>query len=289
MIILKNNYLTVEISKHGAEIKSIKDMDGTEFVLDDEKHWKYSVPHLFPVVGTLQNGELIHEGKHYPMPRHGIARTSEFDVISTTEKMAVFSLRYSDETQKAYPFMFELVVTYKINGKAILVQYHVRNLDDRKISFSLGAHPAFLAPRNQGEVFTDYFLEFETLEDLNLIPINQESGLLLRNRIPMAKNTKIINLEKTLFNGDALIFQGLKSKYLMLKNRKNSKMVRFDFSEFPFLGIWTTLGDSPMICIEPWAGHADYVDFYGEFCDKEDNISLEVGSEKSYQYVMEIM
>lgn len=289
MTILKNNYLTVSIEQFGAEIKSILDMDGTEYILNDPKYWRFSTPHLFPIVGTLQHGEFTHEGVHYPLPRHGFARNSNFDLIESDDKKAVFSFQYSEETLKVYPFKFALIVTYTLDGRALSISYTVKNLDDKEILFSLGAHPAFLAPREKGERFTDYFLEFETFEDFNLIPIDMKSGLLKRNTMPMAKNTKVINLDKTLFNNDALVFHGLKSKYLSLKNRKSSKTVKFNFEEFPFLGIWSDLGNSPFVCIEPWVGHADYDDFYGDFKDKEDNVTLATGAENSYRYTIEIL
>lgn len=289
MTILKNNYLTVMIEQYGAEIKSILDMDGTEYILNDSKYWRFSTPHLFPVVGALQNGEFIHEGVRYPMTRHGFARNCNFDLIEADDKKAVFSLQYNEETLKAYPFKFALFVTYKLDGRAISITYTVKNLDDKEIVFSLGAHPAFLAPRENGELFTDYFLEFETFEDLDTIPIDMKSGLLKRNTMPMAKNTKIINLDKTLFNNDALVFHGLKSKHVSIKNRKNSKTVKLNFEEFPFLGIWSDFGNSPFVCIEPWVGHADYVDFFGEFKEKEDNVTLHQGAENTYRYTIEII
>ena len=89
MTILKNNYLTVMIEQFGAEIKSILDMDGTEYILNDSKYWRFSTPHLFPVVGALQNGEFIHEGVRYPMTRHSFARNYNFYVNQPSVKSTV--------------------------------------------------------------------------------------------------------------------------------------------------------------------------------------------------------
>jgi galactose mutarotase-like enzyme len=152
----------------------------------------------------------------------------------------------------------------------------------------VGAHPAFLAPRDKKESFTDYYLEFEHPEDLVTMGLDAQTGLLKRNHRPFGKNVTRIDLDKSLFQEDALIFQNLKSDYLSLKSRKSNKEVRFHIHEFPFLGLWTTTGSAPFICIEPWVGHADYEDFHGEFMEKEDNVMLSPGASATHTYIIEI-
>lgn len=288
MVILKNTYLSIEIREAGAELFSIKDMDGTEFLMNDKRYWNYTAPHLFPVVGALYNGELRHKETPYPVKRHGFARNMDFNLLESSESHAVYELKSSEETLSMYPFPFSFRVIYKLDGKSVSISYEVRNTGEEKMAYSVGAHPAFLAPRSTADAFTDYYLEFELFEDLSSIAINPKSGFLQRNRIPMGSNVKVINLTKDLFKEDALIFHNLKSEYISLKNRKDNKEVRFHMSEFPFLGIWTSLGDAPFICLEPWAGHADYDDFYGEFLEKEDNVLLEPGETRTHTYIMDI-
>ncbi len=288
MKVLKNTYLIMELSEQGAELISIKDMEGQEYLLRDEKYWGYSAPHLFPVVGALNQGQLIHEEKSYPVKRHGFARNMPFTVIDQSENKISFLLESSEETLSMYPFHFRFIVEYTLEGKKITISYKAENTGEKDLGYSVGAHPAFLAPRAENESFTDYYLEFQHTEDLFTIAIDTKTGLLKRNKAHFGKGIKTINLKKSLFSEDALIFSNLKSEYMSLKSRKSNKEVLFHINEFPFLGIWTTLGNSPFICIEPWVGHADFEDFQGEFLEKEDNVILKPKEMKAHSYSIEL-
>ena len=60
--------------------------------------------------------------------------------------------------------------------------------------------------------------------------------------------------------------------------------MRFKFSGFPYLGIWSKNQSSEFICIEPWFGLADSVDATGELAEKEGIINLEPNKEFSCKY-----
>ncbi len=289
MAILKNTYLKIETISQGAELKSIKDMDGVEYLLDDHQFWGYTSPHLFPSIGALRNQEFTHKGETYALKKHGFARNMDFSIVSQDDKQITYEIQSTEETLKNYPFPFTLQVQYILDGKRITVKYTVKNKGEEEMAFSLGGHPAFLAPRSEDHKFIDYYLEFEEYEDLESIAINLDNGLLKRNTILIGNNVKILELDKRLFTIDTLLFKDLKSSYISLKNRKDNKEVRMTISEFPFLGIWTTLGSSPFICIEPWVGHPDYEDEQGDLLEKEDLPHLGAYEEKSYTYHMDIL
>ena len=66
----------------------------------------------------------------------------------------------------------------------------------------------------------------------------------------------------------------LKSKSVILKdNGKN--ILRFNFEQFKYLGIWSAIGEAPYVCLEPWYNTPDYVNSTIEFEDKKDIIKLE--------------
>ena len=51
MELIKNDQLTLEISSLGAELQSIKDANGNEYLWDgDEQYWNRHSPILFPIV-----------------------------------------------------------------------------------------------------------------------------------------------------------------------------------------------------------------------------------------------
>ncbi|HET8828083.1 MAG TPA: aldose 1-epimerase family protein, partial [Pelobium sp.] len=169
MVILENNFLKVEISSKGAEIHSIiNKANGTEYIWQANPDvWAFHAPNLFPVVGGLKDNILNVEGKQYPLGRHGFARHVTYRRIESAPLQAIFEYRYDEETLKAYPYKFEFQVIYHLEEKALRVSYKVINMDEGDIYFSVGAHPAFNVPFNEGEKFEDYYIEFSAEEELH--------------------------------------------------------------------------------------------------------------------------
>ena len=61
---IQNNFLTVQVKNAGAELCSIKDKAGTEYLFDaNPAYWGRSAPVLFPFVGSLKNKSFVYEGK----------------------------------------------------------------------------------------------------------------------------------------------------------------------------------------------------------------------------------
>ena len=83
-----------------------------------------------------------------------------------------------------------------------------------------------------------------------------------------------ISLSHSLFYGDALVFKNLAAGKLRLMSDKTTHGWEFDFSRFPFLGIWAAKG-ADFVCIEPWAGIADSVDHNQRLENKEGVLCLE--------------
>ena len=72
---IQNNFLTVQVKNAGAELCSIKDKAGTEYLFDaNPAYWGRSAPVLFPFVGSLKNKSFVYEGKSYQMGQHGFAQ-----------------------------------------------------------------------------------------------------------------------------------------------------------------------------------------------------------------------
>ena len=79
---IKNDQLTVEISAHGAELKSIKDADGNEYLWDgDKEFWGGQSPLLFPIVGGLWKNTYRIGDKEYTLSRHGFGKLVDFQLL----------------------------------------------------------------------------------------------------------------------------------------------------------------------------------------------------------------
>ena len=281
---LQNDELKITVADHGAELKSITGNDGTEYLFDgNPKWWKYTSPVLFPIVGKLVNGKYRAEGKEYELPGHGFARISDFQCIREDNDEIVFRLNWSADTLKVYPYKFSLDISYILKNNSVAVVWLVKNLDNKPIYFSIGAHPALKCPIVDGENFDDCYLQFNKEENSSRILL-LPSGPLSRDRVPTLSG-KTLDLNYELFKGDALVFDDLKSDEISICSKKSSKKITVQAKGFPYWGIWTPdKGGAPFLCIEPWHGHADFADFSGDLTSKDGINKIEVGQSFGTNY-----
>jgi galactose mutarotase-like enzyme len=277
MVIIENENIRASINPFGAELVSLLKLDGkTEYMWDaNPAFWGKTSPVLFPIVGGLKNDTYFYDGNEYKLPRHGFARTMLFEVESQNSFSAVFLLKNSIETEKVYPFAFELRLIYTLYGNELELKYQITNPDAKVLLFSIGGHPAFKCPIENGLTYEDYCLEFDENEDLERWPLNTE-GLVLNEPLEISKNTNTILLNKELFYEDALVFKHLKSNGVTLKSKNSSKQLKFEFKNFPYLGIWAAK-NADFVCIEPWCGIADSADTTQNLEEKEGINHLNTG------------
>lgn len=267
---LENKYVTASIKSLGAELCSFKlKKDGTEYLWQaDPGYWGRHAPVLFPIVGRLVDNEYNLDGKVYQLSQHGFARDMEFVLRESDDQHVVYQLLANETTLEKYPSKFELLIEYTLKGHELTVAYKVKNQDDKKMYFSIGAHPGFRCPLQSGECFEDYYLEFSKKETANKYKL--EDGFISDQMEIVLNNENIIPLSYYLFKDDALVFKGLQSDAVTLKSHKSNKTVMMKFAGFPYHGIWSKPeGGAPFICIEPWYGVADKIGGKKEFTEKE--------------------
>ena len=256
---LQNEFLNIGVKPLGAELCSIRNAEGAEYVWQaDPAVWGRHAPVLFPMVGKLRDGRYELNGKTYEMTPHGFARDKEFNLTEQNDNSLVYQLLPTAETRACYPCEFDLQITYRLIENALSIGYAVHNTDSSPMPFSIGAHPAF----NLHGPIDECFLEFEKSETLNTCLLGQK-GLLSTETAPVLKNSQLLPLSKTLFNRDALIFLDAKSKKITLGAKNSPRRLTVEFAGFPELGIWSKPG-APFVCIEPWFGTADPETPYGE-------------------------
>lgn len=274
-IVIENEKIRAIINPLGAELVSLlKIDDNTEYMWDaNPAFWGKTSPVLFPIVGGLKNDTYFYEGNEYKLPRHGFARTMNFEVESQSQNSVVFLLKNNIETEKVYPFEFELRLNYSLKANKLELKYQITNPDSKALLFSIGGHPAFKCPIENELNYDDCYLEFNQNENLERWPLSAE-GLVLDIPIEISKNTNKLILTKELFYEDALVFKHLKSDCVTLKSKKSPKQLKFEFKNFPYLGIWAAK-DADFVCIEPWCGIADSADTNQNLETKEGIISME--------------
>ena len=105
MVELKNEQLSVVVSEKGAELQSIKDAHGKEYLWQaDPKYWNRHSPILFPIVCSVNDETYRVDGKEYHLPRHGFARDATFKLIAQSQRKVTFVLESSEATKKVYPY-----------------------------------------------------------------------------------------------------------------------------------------------------------------------------------------
>jgi galactose mutarotase-like enzyme len=266
---LQNDRISVGVKPLGAELFSLQDkQSGREYMWGaDPAYWGKTSPVLFPIVGTLRDNKYKYGNKEYSLPRHGFAREMPFELRSTTETSATFTLVNSKETLVKYPFPFRLDIGYTLEGTSLIVTYHVYNEGDHEMYFSLGAHPAFAVPVTTGLHYEDYHLQFNHREIAPRWRIDG-AGLIEPVATPCLDHSDQLNLRKELFYKDAIVLKHLSSNLVSLRHKTDQHGFDFRFEQFPFLGIWAAK-DADFICIEPWCGIADSTHHDYELTTKE--------------------
>lgn len=275
---LENNILKIAVDTHGAELSSIFNKNENKEMLwqGDPQFWGRKSPVLFPVVGKYKNGKTTYEGKEYYSGQHGFARDSEFTLSEITENKISFELLSNEETLKQYPFRFRLVCSIELNNDRIIVGWTVENIDNKKIYFSIGAHPAFYCKKSE----TVLSMNGENLK-YNLI---NSDGLYTAPKYDI--ENKFV-LHDSIFDNDALIIENSEvSEISLIDNDKKYLTVKFDAKVF---GIWSpTKKNAPFICIEPWYGRCDAEDYESDITEREWSNSLDAGETwyKEYEIIV---
>lgn len=271
---IKNEKLTLTVSESGAEIQSLCDAGGFEYIYDGSGVWNKRAPILFPIVGRLKNETYTYRGKEYTLPGHGFASRMDFETVKDDGSELLFRLADSEQTRRNYPFSFELLAGFRLDGGTVSVTYTVNNTGDGEMYFSVGAHEGYRCPMAPGEQFTDYRLIFEKRETQQAAAT--VGPLLGLSRYPFLEDTDTVRLRYSYFVPDAVVLLGQQSHKLTLKSDISGRGVEVCFPDFPMLGIWTKPG-APFLCIEPWCGVCDPVDSDGDITKKFGINRLEPG------------
>ena len=104
------------------------------------------VPILFPICGNLPDNTYQHQGRNYSLKQHGFARDLPWQVSKqSTETAASLTLELNSNqaTRQVYPFDFQLIFTYQLQGNSLKIHQKVINLSLEKMPFSIGFHPYF--------------------------------------------------------------------------------------------------------------------------------------------------
>jgi len=290
MFQLSNEVLKISVKPKGAELCEIASVKNDKQFMwhADPDIWGSFAPNLFPVIGSLKDGQYTFEGQTYNMPKHGFVRHNKTITLSNqTKNSLTFSLKHNEGLLRLFPFKFEFLITYTLNHNTLDITHTVKNLDDKAIYFSIGGHPAFKCPVYNDENYTDYSLVFNKQEITKTYLLNKTNGLVTNQTKPVFDTENSINLRPDLFNEDALIFKDLKSRQVALVSKTHGEILNVSFKDFNYLGIWAK-PNAPYVCIEPWLGIADAENTTQDIKTKEGIIKLPINETFNATYSIQI-
>lgn len=250
---IENEYLKVTVSTWGSQLKSvIRKCDGAEHMWEgDPALWAGQAPILFPHTGKVVDGIIEAKGGRYASAQHGFARTHEFTFVDQTEDSLTMELVCDDEMLKIFPYACRLVSTFTLDGETLHHTLTVENLDEEKLPFGIGFHPAFALPFDDKHKAADYELRFSETESpvcLGCLPL----GLLHGDCYSLGSNIKTIPIDEHLFDNDSHCMTGLRSETLGIYEKGTGRGVVVNIKDFPYVLIWSKPGMPRFVCIEPW-------------------------------------
>ncbi|MGA9600046.1 MAG: aldose 1-epimerase family protein [Methylocystis sp.] len=247
----------------------------------DRRFWDRTAPVLFPIVGATRDGCVRVEGDSYPLSLHGFAWEKDFVVSERREDFLRLELAADEETRALYPFEFLFAVEFSLTPGALENTLIVENRDAKPLPYACGLHPAFRWPLAGSRA--QHALLFDEAENPEL-PVIGPGGLISsaeKKRVPLEDRS--LPLAPELFARDAMVFLDTRSRRVAFDNGEGARIL-CEFPDFPHIGFWTRPG-APYLCLEPWTGHGDPEDFWGELADKPSMRRLAPGERARHKAV----
>ena len=263
-----NENLKITIAEKGAEMISVV-YKGKERVWQNETgEWAGHGPLLFPVCGHFH---VFVDGKEYPISAHGFAKKSAFTLKDKGADFVVLSLCSNAETQKVYPYDFNLDVTYTVVGDTVRIDCKMTNTGEKPLYYAIGGHESFALDEKVGE----YEIAFEKQEHV-LHYDHNGGGYLTGETVDFGNHETFALPEEFFTNSRTLILKDLNSRKVSLC-KKGEKLVEITFDGFANLLLWRA-DPGKFICIEPWTNLPDVVGKENiEFSQKEGVVKVEAG------------
>lgn len=256
---IRSEQLTAVISASGAELCSLTDSDGNEYIWTAEDVWKRHAPLLFPFVCNTRSKKYTVNGAEYALSNHGFARDTEFSRAGSTDNSVTLKMTSTEETKKSYPYDFELTVTYSLEGGKLNTACEVKNIGSGDMPFFIGGHPGFLCPfrADKDSTFEDYDVVYEKPET-----VIQE---LEDGNITVLENGTSVPVTRELFKNDVFLKDKPVSSSVSLVSRKSGKAVTVSYDNSGCIAVWSPYDDrGEFVCLEPWAAAPVYC------CDTEE-------------------
>ena len=144
-------------------------------------------PILFPFMGrNYADGEKFAwkaaDGVKRPMPQHGFARDSAFEIVESGPKHAVVRLIQDARGRNCYPFAYDFRIRFDFLELFLRITFEFENRDAQPLPWCAGHHFYFTLPWHKGLSRRDYVVKIPSKKqwrhaaDGKLIPFGELKG-----------------------------------------------------------------------------------------------------------------
>ena len=275
---IRNDKLIVDVSSFGAELQSVRSVDGKEYLWQGNPDiWSGRAPNLFPFVARLHDGVYSLDGKLYKMGIHGFVKTMELECSEHKDDLIVFELNANEETLRQYPRDFRFAVKYELIENKLDISYIVENRDSRIMYFGLGGHPGFNIPIDSDRSFEDYYVVFPEPCHPQRVIFSERVFVDHCEEYHLDKDTTL-HLRHDLFDNDAIVLTN--TPHSLDLTSGNGTAIHVEFPGMNYVGFWhMPKTEAPYMCVEPWVSLPGDEYKPTVFEEKEDLIKLDPGKE----------
>ena len=218
-------------------------LQGQDILYLDEERFKNptlsirgGIPILFPICGNLPDNIYHYQNKEYILKQHGFARDLPWQVLGKSTGQSakiILSLKSNSQTLEVYPFEFELIFSYELQGNKLIINQTYENQSSIEMPFSFGFHPYFYCNDK-----SQLSLDFPTQEYQSK---TEDTTYLFNGELDY-------NLDEI-----DIAFTKLQGQEASFSDQKRNLTVNLSYSDsFSTLVFWT-LKDKDYICVEPWS------------------------------------
>ncbi len=196
----------------------------------------------------LWQEQSTYRGKSLQGGNHGFLRHFAFAAPDVLEDGLAYHVPPDQIPPAAYPLRVPLTLRFRISGGTVRVEFEFRNLEDVPAHVSFGLHPGFaIGSLAEARVLLPPGEYVRHFAPGNFLDGRTETLPFSGGEMPFAKSA--------LPDSYLIALGRVPQRDIVLESPARGTRVRFDFSEVPYLTLWSDAKD--FICIEPCWGLPD--------------------------------
>ena len=157
---------------------------------------------------------------------------------------------------------------------------------NKHMHFGIGAHPAFNCPIHGEDSKAGYKLYFGGVDEIRHHGNDPVTGLSVEEDLVLPLENHRATITPEFFDRCTYIIEGRQTNEVGIEDPDGNRFVTVLF-DMPLFALWSPEGkNAPFLCIEPWCGRCDSVDFEGTLKARAFDNCLEAGNSFNTSYII---